>query len=144
MSSGQPTNNPIGKSGSWLQRMPVPVSATYEQPTFAEPEFVMRNVNRVAVTQGYRAGWPTFVPDDPTWPPGRVNTYDATSSPTASPRCPGRTSPRSRICPWSRRPPSQEADSPGRRADGLDAAPAAGPARNSPCSRRNLCHAVSS
>jgi hypothetical protein len=36
----------------------------------------MRNVNRVAVARGYKAGWPTFVPDDPTWPPGRVNTYD--------------------------------------------------------------------
>jgi len=64
------------RSGSWLQHVTVPMSATYEQPTFAEPGFVMRNVNRVAVAQGYRAGWPTFVPDDPTWPPGRVNTYD--------------------------------------------------------------------
>lgn len=64
------------RPGSWLQHVTVPRIATYEQPTFAEPGFVMRNINRVAVAQGYRAGWPTFVPDDPTWPPGRVNTYD--------------------------------------------------------------------
>ena len=64
------------KARSWPQRVSVPGSGTYEQPTFAEPGFVMRNINRVAASQGYRTGWPTFVPHDPTWPAGRVNTYD--------------------------------------------------------------------
>lgn len=64
------------KPGQWLQHKTIQVGDTYESPTFAEPGFVMRNVNRVAYAQGYITGWPTFVPDDPTWPPGRVNTYD--------------------------------------------------------------------
>jgi hypothetical protein len=64
------------KPGPWIQPLPIPVS-TYERPTFAEPGFVMRHVNRAAVSQGYMAGWPTFVPDDPAWPPGRVNIYNS-------------------------------------------------------------------
>ena len=60
---------------SWLHHTTVPVNATYQTPTFAEPGAVVRNVNRVATTNGALASFPTFVPDtvDAT---GRANNYD--------------------------------------------------------------------
>jgi hypothetical protein len=65
------------RPGAWLQHVTVPVDPTLDNPTFAEPISVMRRIHRWAQAQNYKTGWPTFVPDDPTWPPGRVNSYDA-------------------------------------------------------------------
>lgn len=90
------------KPGSWLQHLTIQVSDTYEQPTFAEPGFVMRNVNRVAVARGYQAGWPTFVPDDPTWPPGRVNTYNCYFVPAGVTQVTWQQFPPPPTCRWSR------------------------------------------
>jgi tryptophan-rich sensory protein len=50
------------------------LSATYERPTFAEPGFVIRNVNRVIAQQGHLAAFATFEPDDPD-PRGRKNFF---------------------------------------------------------------------
>lgn len=63
---------------SWLHKTTVALSATYEQPTFAEPGFVIRNINRVLSQQGHLAAFPTFEPDDPTNPDprGRKNHFN--------------------------------------------------------------------
>jgi hypothetical protein len=63
---------------SWLHKTTVALSATYEQPTFAEPGFVIRNINRVLSQQGHLAAFPTFEPDDPTNPDprGRKNQFN--------------------------------------------------------------------
>jgi hypothetical protein len=56
---------------NWVKPQPVALSATYEQPTFAEPGSVIRNVGRVT-------GKPTictFVPDTGN-AQGVKNTYD--------------------------------------------------------------------
>jgi hypothetical protein len=59
----------------WLLPITVPLTDTYQQPTFAEPGFVIRNVHRWASGQGHMTGWPTFVPDDPANPRGRTNHF---------------------------------------------------------------------
>jgi hypothetical protein len=59
----------------WLQRIDVLVSDTYQQPTFAEPGTVIRNINRVASAGGAKAAFPTFEPDDSTNPTGRSRVY---------------------------------------------------------------------
>jgi hypothetical protein len=67
---------------AWLHHGTVNVGATYQQPTFAEPGVVIRNINRAAVTVAqtaghvYKAAFPTFVPDVPAVFSGRVATYD--------------------------------------------------------------------
>ena len=58
----------------WLHAETVPVSDTYERPTFAEPGFVIRNINRVLAQRGYLAAFPTFEADSDD-PRGRTNHY---------------------------------------------------------------------
>ncbi len=64
------------QSTSWLNPMQIQVTATYQQPTFAEPGAVFRNVNRVVGGGGNIASFPTFVPDHPTEITGRRNFYN--------------------------------------------------------------------
>jgi hypothetical protein len=64
------------KNLPWLHSRGVALGDTYEQPTFAEPGFVIRNINRVTATQGYYAGFPTFEPDDPNNPRGRTAAFN--------------------------------------------------------------------
>jgi hypothetical protein len=64
------------KNLPWLTAKTVPVAATYQQPTFAEPAAVVRNVNRWAGANGFTASFPTFVPDDPSEPRGRKTVYN--------------------------------------------------------------------
>jgi Spherulation-specific family 4 len=60
----------------WLSAKKVPLTSTYQQPTFAEPASVVRNVGRWAGANGFVASFPIFVPDDPANPRGRTNEYN--------------------------------------------------------------------
>jgi hypothetical protein len=65
-------------TNTWLTYTQVPIGQTGEQPTFAEPGFVMRNIHRAAQAAGNLTGWPTFEPDPgPTSPTGRQTIYAA-------------------------------------------------------------------
>jgi len=44
----------------WLQPKNIPIASTYQKPTFSEPGWVIRNVNRVALQQGFKASFPAF------------------------------------------------------------------------------------
>jgi hypothetical protein len=68
----------------WLQSRTVQVSNTYQQPTFAEPGAVIRNVNRVITNNGDRAGFPTFVPDTMN-ATGRATLYNCYALTNAAP-----------------------------------------------------------
>lgn len=65
----------LARNLAWLTPQTVPLAAAYQQPTFAEPGAVVRNVGRWAGDNGYRAAFPTFVPDDPTYLTGRAGVY---------------------------------------------------------------------
>lgn len=66
----------FNKNLAWLTASTTPVSSTYQQPTFAEPGSVIRNVGRWAGANGQTASFPTFVPDNPANHTGRVNHYN--------------------------------------------------------------------
>lgn len=67
----------LHKGLSWLQPTTVSLGATDEQPTFAEPGSVIRNVNRVAGNAPAKAAICTFMPDDPVNPLGRSSRFNA-------------------------------------------------------------------
>jgi hypothetical protein len=54
----------------------VPLANTYEKPTFAEPRWVIRNVNRVTGTPTFS----TFEPDNPNKPQGVDQHFNRPSS----------------------------------------------------------------
>lgn len=60
----------------WLHSRTIALGQTYEQPTFAEPGFVIRNINRVTAAQGYYAAFATFAPDDANNPRGRTAAFN--------------------------------------------------------------------
>lgn len=66
----------FAKSLPWLTPQTVPLASTYQQPTFAEPGAVTRNINRWATSNGYKASFPTFAPDDAANPRGRKALYN--------------------------------------------------------------------
>jgi hypothetical protein len=61
----------------WLTPATVPLTSTYQQPTFAEPSSVVRNVHRWGQANGFETAFPTFVRDDPANPRGRTNAFNA-------------------------------------------------------------------
>lgn len=69
----------------WLIPQRVPLVSTYQQPTFAEPGAVVRNINRWATSNGHKASFPTFEPDDPNNPRGRSDHYNCYVMSTAAP-----------------------------------------------------------
>jgi spherulation-specific family 4 protein len=60
----------------WLSLQTVSITSTYQQPTFAEPGAVIRNINRWANSNGYKASFPTFVTDNAANPRGVTNFYN--------------------------------------------------------------------